>query len=395
MTETVLTTEDVAARVGVTAGTLRRWVKSGLIPNYDGDWTPGAVGHARVISRMRERGHSLAQIRQATADGRLAFGYLDELLPPSEHTYTLRQASRETGLDPGLIERVVTSVGWTPVESRKLSESEVELLRYVATVLDAGFPLVAMLQLVRVYGQALAQVADAEVRLFHLHVHEPLMRSGLSGIEVSDEMQSLTRELLPLAAPVMEQIHEHFLRHFVEQDVVGHMEADLEGEIADLGRMHVAIAFADLTGYTRMTEEEGELEAVDAVERFVEAVETSLPDDARVIKTIGDEVMVVGNDTAALTEWAVAFQATRTERPQPRIGVHAGNALYRDGDYYGRDVNIASRVSARSAGGEVLVTRPIVDAAGPGLVFERIGEIKLKGFTQPTEIFLAGRRDDA
>ena len=52
----------------------------------------------------------------------------------------------------------------------------------------------------------------------------------------------------------------------------------------------------------------------------------------------------------------------------PRIGVHAGNALYRDGDYYGRDVNIAARVSARSAGGEVLVTRPIVDAAGPHAV---------------------------
>ena len=60
--------------------------------------------------------------------------------------------------------------------------------------------------------------------------------------------------------------------------------------------MRVAIAFADLAGYTRMTEEEGELSAVDAVERFVEAVEMTLPDEARIIKTIGDEVMIVGSD---------------------------------------------------------------------------------------------------
>jgi adenylate cyclase len=398
VTESPLTTDQVAARVGVTAGTLRRWVRAGLIPHYDGDWTRGAVGHARVISRLRERGHSLEQIRRANDDGRLAFGYLDELLPPSEHSYTLRQAARETGLEPGLIERIVTTVGWTPVHERNLSESELELLRYLATVLDAGFPLVAMLQLVRVYGQALATVADAEVRLFHLYVHEPLMRSGASGIEISDELLTMARELLPLATPVMEELHLQFLQHFVEQDVVGHMEVDFEGEIEELGRLHVVIAFADLAGYTRMTEEEGELQAVDAVERFVEAVETSLPDDARVIKTIGDEVMVVGSDAAALTDWAVSFQAGRTERPLPRIGVHAGNALYRDGDYYGRDVNIAARVSARSAGGEVLVTRPIVDVvdpARPSLAFERIGEIKLKGFTDVTEIFLATLKDEA
>ncbi|HWF54995.1 MAG TPA: adenylate/guanylate cyclase domain-containing protein [Solirubrobacteraceae bacterium] len=390
-----ITLQGAARRVGVSAPTLRRWVRQGLIPHYDGEWTPSAVGHARVIQRMRDRGHSLEQIRHATEDGRLAFGYLDELLPPPQHSYTLRQAARETGLEPGLIERIVTTLGWSPVRNRSLNENEVRLLQYIATVLDAGLPLVALLQLVRVYGQAMAQVADAEVRLFHLYVHEPLMRSGVSGVEVAEQMLGLSRELLPLAAPVMEAVHQHYLQHFIDQDVVGHMESDLDGDAADLGRLRVVIAFADLAGYTRLTEEEGELQAVDAVERFVEAVEATLPDDARVIKTIGDAVMVVGSDDAALTDWAVNFQAGQTERPLPRIGIHSGDALYRDGDYFGRDVNIAARVSARAAGSEVLVTRPIVEHAGSHLEFERIGEIKLKGFTNPTEIFLATRRGDA
>jgi adenylate cyclase len=99
--------------------------------------------------------------------------------------------------------------------------------------------------------------------------------------------------------------------------------------------------------------------------------------------------MIVGVDPANLTDWAVGFQRLHSERPLPRIGIHYGEALYRDGDYYGRDVNIASRVAARSGGGEVLVTRPVVEHAGSHLEFERIAEVKLKGFADATEIFLA------
>jgi len=385
---------EAARRAGVKPATLRRWARDGLIPQYNGDWTPAAVGHARVVARMRERGHSLQEIRQATAEGRLAFGYVDVLFPRSEVTYTLEQAARETGLGPALIERITTALGISPSQVAALSEEDVQLLRYAAAVLTAGFPLVAMLQLVRVYGQALAQVADAEVRLFHLYVHEPLMRSGVSGLEMADEMEGMARELLPLASPVMDHIHQRYLQHFVEQDVVGHMEADLDDGAVDLGRMRVAIAFADLAGYTRLTEEEGELQAVDAVERFVEAVEITLPDDARVIKTIGDEVMIVGSDPGAIVDWAVGFQSLQSERPLPRIGIHLGVALYRDGDYFGRDVNIASRVAARSAGGEVLVTRPVVEHAGSHLEFERIAEVKLKGFSEPTEIFTARQGEE-
>jgi adenylate cyclase len=294
-----------------------------------------------------------------------------------------------------LVRRIVIGLGINPDHREAISEDELQLLRRVATALESGFPLAALLQLVRVYGQAMAQVADAEVRLFHLYVHEPLLRSGAAGVEAADQMHALSREVLPLAAPVMDQLHQRYLQHFVEQDVVGHMESDLGDDSIDLGRMRVAIAFADLAGYTRLTEEEGELTALGAVERFVEAVEITLPEEARVIKTIGDEVMIVGSDPAALTDWAVGFQRLQSERPLPRIAVHYGVALYRDGDYYGRDVNIASRVAARSAAGEVLVTRPVVEYSGaPHLEFERIAEVKLKGFNEATEIFIARPLED-
>jgi adenylate cyclase len=385
-----------AGEVGVSPQTLRRWTREGLVPQYDGKdgWTAPAIRHARVVARMRARGHSFAEIRRASDEGRLAYAYTEELLSPSGRTFTLKDAAKETGMEPALVERILTMVGFSPAQTDALGEEDLQLLRYAALGLEAGLPLVALLQLVRVYGQAIAQIADAEVRLFHLYVHEPLMRSGASGLEVADEMQDLARVLLPLSSPVMDQVHERYLRHFLEQDVVGHMEVDLDGSSLGPGRLRIAIAFADLTGYTRLTEEAGELEALDAVERFVRAVTDTLPDESRIIKTIGDEVMIVSVDPAALTDWAVGFQRLQTERPLPRIAIHYGTALYRDGDYYGRDVNLAARIAARSAGGEVLVTRPVVERAGSHLEFARIGEIKLKGFKEPTEMFLARPAED-
>lgn len=379
---------DVARSLSVSPATLRRWVADGIVPLRDGQWTPAALAQARIVARMRARGHSLEQLRGAAKEGKLAYGYLEELFPDAgAGQRSLDETSEETGMEPELIRRIWTAAGFPAASLETLSDDDVDLLRAFGAVLDAGLPLVAFLQIVRVYGQALAQIADAEVKLFHLFVHEPMIRDGAPVLEMAEELSDLASELLPLSGPIMDSVHQRLLRHFLEQDVVGHLE--LVAHDAALGRMRVAIAFADLAGYTRLTEEAGEEEALEVVERFVEQVTETLPDDARVIKTIGDEVMVVGTDLAALVDWAVGFQALRTERPLARIGLHTGSVLYRDGDYYGRAVNLASRVAARATGGEVLVTREIRAVAGRHLAFQPIGAVKLKGFDEATELFLA------
>ncbi len=391
MNDDPLTLDEVAERAGVSPATLRRWVKHGLIPQQDGGaggpWTPAAAAQARVVARLRDRGHTIEQIRAATDDGRLAFGFVEELLPVEDGDTSLRDVARTTGLEAALIERVWSSFGLPAHDLDAMSDEDVEAMSEAAGVLSTGLPLVASLQLARVYGQALSQIADAEVRLIHLYVHEPLMREGMPGLEMAEQMENLARDLLPRSAKLMEYLHRRFLQHFVAQDVVGHMEVELDGEL-DLGRLRVGICFCDLAGYTRFTEEEGDEQALSFVERFVDRVTDSLPDDARVIKTIGDEVMIVGQDIQALTEWAVRFQDGFGERPEPRIGIHYGAALYRDGDYFGREVNLASRVVARARGGEVIVTDAVVDqvSRSEALSFEGIGQVKLKGFTEPRQL---------
>jgi adenylate cyclase len=388
-----LTLAQVAASAGVSPATVRRWVGKRLVPGFDGRWTPSAMAYVRVVARLRARGHTLEKIKLASDNGQLAIGPIENLLRSSGPRHSLKDAARDSGVKPELIEEIFSTMGLGALQEG-ISDEDVEVLRYVASVLGAGFPLPAFLQLMRVYGQVIAQIADAEVRLIHLYVHEPLMRAGVPSAEIAEEMEDLAREVFPFAAPFMNYLHGRLLSHFVEQDMIGHMEADLNGGELPEGRLRVAIAFADLAGYARLTVERGDEAAVSTVEGFVRAAAQSLPRDARVIKTLGDEVMVVGPDPAALTAWAVGLQ-TRTApgEPPPRIGVHFGEALYRDGDYYGRDVNQAARVVARAGGGEVLVTRAVVEmSASAGLEFVRIGEVRLKGFSEPTELFVASMR---
>ena len=390
----------MARRAGVSPGTLRRWAEHGLIPGYDGRWTPAAAAHARLVARLRDRGHSLEQIRAATESGparlRLRRGPL-----PARRAAATRSTRRpkQSGLEPALIERVVGRgrVQRAATVERPLTEEDVDLLRYVAAVLAAGFPLVAFLQLMRVYGQALAQIADAEVRLFHLYVHEPLMRDGVPGLEMAEEMEGLARELLPLASPIMD-----------------HAPPALPAPLrrAGRGRPHggrprgtrastsAACAWRSRSptwpGYTRLTEEMGEEEAVIAVERFVEAVEATLPDDARVIKTIGDEVMIVGSDPAALTDWAVGFQTL--------VGHAAARCRGSASTTARRSTATATTTAARSTWPRGSRRGPrAARCSSPGrwsrrpashLEFEPIGEVRLKGFCESTELFLAGLTDE-
>jgi adenylate cyclase len=382
---------EAARRSGVPSSTLKRWAEEKVVPVRRGRWTVAAAAQARVVARMRERGYSLEDLKSAGQEGRLAFGFTEELFSGSAVAITVEQAAAETGLEPELVERILVILG-TPKGQRELSKEDLAALRHCARVLAAGFPLVAFLQLVRVYAQAMRRIADAEVRLFHLYVHEPLIRDAVPELEMAEEMGELAADILPLAAPLTEYLHERYLSFFVEQDVVGHMEADVGMDTAEieLGHVHVALCFIDLTGFTRYTEEEGDIEALDVVENFVVNVEATLPREATIVKTIGDEVMVVSPDAASLTQWAVDFLSRFPQRPQPRVGIHYGDAVYRDGDYFGSQVNLVHRVVNRALAGEVLVTDAVCGAiaGNQSIELEEIGEVSLKGFPNPTELFV-------
>src|SRR4051812_7399759 len=192
MADDRISLNEAARRAGVTPATLKRWADEKIIPIRRGRWTPAAAAQARVISRMRDRGYSLPQLKDAAREGRLAFGYTEELFPKPEETVSVEEAAEMTGLEAELIERLMSLLGTPTGRERELGPDDVEAMRHCMQILEAGFPLVAFLQLVRVYAQSLRKIADTEVRLFHLYIHEPLIRDGVPELEMATEMRELT-----------------------------------------------------------------------------------------------------------------------------------------------------------------------------------------------------------
>jgi len=380
---------EAARRAGVSSATLTRWADEKIVPVRKGRWTPAAAAQARVVARMRERGHSLEELKEAGKDGKLAFGFTEEIFADQSPRVSISDAAQQTGLSEEMIERIMIVLGTPAGRERSLTEVDVDALGRLAGVADAGLPIEALLQLVRVYAQAVRRIADAEVRLFHLFVHEPMMRDGLGALEMSEEMGDIVKLVSPTTRPLFEYLHDRYVRYFIEQDVVGHMEDEFGGD-AEIDQIRISLCFIDLTGFTRFTEEEGDAEAFSVIEQFTEAVEATLPPEANIVKTIGDEVMVVSPDPVSLVEWAVGFLALFEDRPKPRAGVHFGGAVFRDGDYFGSQVNLTHRVVNRALGGEVLVTEPVANAleGHVDLELDGLGEVDLKGFPDPTPLYL-------
>src|SRR5512147_1300809 len=106
---------EASRRSGVSEATLRRWAREKVVPVRRGRWTAAAAAQARVVARMRERGHSLADLKRAGQEGRLAFGFTEDLFPKPEEQVTVEQVARETGLEPELVERILVILG-TPLE---------------------------------------------------------------------------------------------------------------------------------------------------------------------------------------------------------------------------------------------------------------------------------------
>ncbi len=385
---------EAARRAGVSKKTLTRWADEKIVPVRKGKWTAQAAAQARVVARMRERGYSLSDLKQAGKEGRLAFGLSENVFADRSETIPIADVAELTGFEEETIERTMIVLGTPLGQERELTGVDVEALLQMASVVESGLPIEALLQLVRVYAQSVRRIADAEVRLFHLFVHEPMIRDGLGQVEMAEALGEVVQSTSPVAVPLFEYLHRRYVRYFMEQDVVGHMEDEFGGG-EDIGEVRITLCFIDLTGFTRFTEEEGDAEAYSVIEQFTDTVEATLPPEANVVKTIGDEVMVVSSDASSLTEWSVGFLSLFDDRPKPRVGIHYGAAVFRDGDYFGGQVNLAHRVVNRALGGEVLVTGPVAQTIEdhPDLELDGIGEVVLKGFPVPTPLYLVRGRD--
>jgi class 3 adenylate cyclase len=388
--------EELGSAAGESPERVRRFRALGLIGSEDDDrFAPEDLERVRLIQFLERRGIELEAIARAEREEAVLGSVVEFLYADGVgRTVSVARAAEIVGLGVESVRRLREASGST---DDVVSERDLQMLEGAKTALDAGFPERALLQLLRVYSDALGRVAEAEARLFHFYVHEGLRAEGLSGAALLDRARSARERLLPLLEPLIRYFHWKGMAKAVRDDMVLHATRDAARPDANdrAAELRLAIVFLDLSSYTPMTEVMGDAVAARLVERFSEIVrEATARCDGRVVDRVGDAFLLVFPDPRAAV--ACALEVERSAAAEPRFpamrgAVHWGDVLYQEGGYVGSSLNIASRLATQAAPHQILVTGAARGEIGAlaGVAFVPLGNRRLKGLAEEPEVFEA------
>ncbi len=396
-----LTTEQFAARGGATPERIHRLVELGIVaPEADGTFRPAGVQRVRFADVLERSGISLEDISSLLSSGRLSFSFLDLLFPVpaaySDRTY--RQLSAERGLSMDVIEAIHEAIGLpNPAEDDLVREDDAAMFPVAQLALGLGLETSVIGRVLRVYGENLRRIAQAEPDFYHTYVELPLLRSGMTEMQMRELATEMSTQLIPVIQQLILWIYQRHFEHYTIEHIVEHVEAAMEEAGIERTRevKPPAIAFLDLTGYTRLTEERGDEAAAELAASLAGLVQREAQRrGGRPVKWLGDGVMFHFPDPGQAVMCGVEMveQAPAAGLPQAHVGVNAGPVVFRDGDYFGRTVNVASRIASRAGPSEVLVSQDVVEAASAdGISFREVGPVELKGVARPVVLHRAER----
>jgi class 3 adenylate cyclase len=252
--------------------------------------------------------------------------------------------------------------------------------------LGALWPRDTYLQVSRVYGQALATIARAEVQSALRNLEDLATDGNLRELREGMEV------LLPLADPIIAGVHRRWIEHELAQASVFAVE---ETGAAARGAVHVALLFVDIKNFTAYVDTAGDRAGVAAIEHFDQVVMDEHGDSGQVVKALGDGFMLAYPHAvdAVAAAHAMMRRMPREHGPALHASVHEGLALYRGGDYFGQTVNLAARLLGLSGTDELVATRAVVDSTSERFAWEPRATTHIRGFRERIEIFrLVGPR---
>jgi adenylate cyclase len=395
------TRQEVAQRAGVDPDYVDRLVAFGILTPAAGEaFSPGDVLRARWVQSLERAGVPLEGLAAAVRDGVLSFSFLD--VPAYDRFAglsgtTFQQLSAQTGIPLELLMVVREAFGFAePHPEDTLHHNELSVVPLLQLQLSKGFRPLIIERWLRVYGDSLRRIADAEAAWWNSEVEMALVASGMTEGEMLQAQADLGSQMTPLIEQVLLAIYHGQQEHTWSQVFVEHVEGALEaaGLYSRLERPP-AMCFLDITGYTRLTEERGDEAAAELAARLAGLVRrSSLEHGGTPVKWLGDGVMFYFRQPAAavLAALEMAEVVGSHGLPPAHVGIHAGPVVFQDGDYFGRTVNLAARIAEYARPGEVLVSQEVVDAAEGGPVaFAEIGPVELKGVPGTLRLHIAHR----
>jgi adenylate cyclase len=356
--------------------------------------TRGRAREARreLLSELIDDGATLGELTRAVEEDRLILLPVERLLEGGGPRYTSAGVADQVGIDVELLRFLRRAIGLPmpgPGEAA-FTEADVEAARRVKSMVDAGLPKDELLEVTRAIGVAMSQVTAASRGL----VGRAMLRPGDSELDVAHRYLDAAQTLRPLMAPTLEYFFDLQLREQLRNDAFGGAEL-AAGRAA--GSEEMAACFADLIGFTRVGERLDPEDLGALVGRLTEMAGEVAVAPVRLVKMIGDAAMLVSSDTPALVESALSLveAAEALDFPQLRAGVARGPAVPRAGDWYGRPVNLASRITAIARPGSVLCSREVRDVAAEGYRWSYAGRRRLKGIEGSIELFRVRREHEA
>ena len=361
------------------------WEAEGLLEGLD---APAREARRALLDELHGKGVPLEDLRRAVREDRLVLLPI-ELTLLSAPRYTLEEIAERSGVGLDHLAAFWRSVGLALTDESRFGEEDLAAARRTRLYLEAGLPPEEILAVLRVMSSSIQRLADASRALFARNFLQP----GDTEADLARRFLQMTDALVPLVVQDLEYLMRLHLREHARHDALGIAELDA-GAMPDT--QQVAVAFADLVGFTALGESIPEVELGTIADRLADLTLERLHPPVRLVKTIGDAVMLVSPQprplVALLLELVAAAEADE-RLPALRAGATWGNAYPRLGDWYGGTVNLASRVAGRARPGSVLVTSALreVLGEGDGLAFSRAGQKRLKNVGEPVEVWRVRR----
>jgi adenylate cyclase len=355
----------------------------------------GLEGSARaerlaLLEQLAEEGVPLAELQRTTASGTVIFLPADRVIVGSER-YTATEVAELSGVELDFLMAARRAMGLPIPEPDDAVYTEAELESAARTLVarEAGISDEEILELLRVLGRGLSQAAES-LRLLPLKL---VLEPGLSERVLACRYGEAAARLYPMVDPLISNVLALHLRHTAQSEVISTLERG-GGHVP--GSREVAVCFADLVGFTRLGEEVPPDELGRLAVRLEALATEAAESPVRLVKTIGDAAMLAAPEPEPLLAAALnlidAADAEGEDFPQLRAGAALGLALPRAGDWFGRPVNLASRITSIARPGSVLADREVRESAGDAYGWSYAGEQRLRGIRGPVALFRARRR---
>ena len=362
----------------------------GLLDGLDGEQRTERLA---LLEYLAADGVSLAQLQRTTATGTVMFLPAERVIG-GEARYTTAEIASQSGETEEFLVAVRRAMGLPipgPTEA-VYTDDDLESVRMTRIAREAGISEEEILDLLRTLGRGLSQAAETMRGLPLRLVLEP----GVSEQDLALRYAAATSQLAPLLGPLVSNLLTLQLRHIAQSEIISVSERS--GGILP-GSREISVCFADLVGFTRLgeeirAEELGHL----AVRLEALATEVAAP-PVRLVKTIGDAAMLISVDPEPLLEATLslidAVDAEANDFPQLRAGMAIGPALSRAGDWFGRPVNLASRITSVARPGSLLTERQVrasAHEASEAYRWSFAGERRLRGVRDPVSLYRVRRQ---